>query len=34
MMDPSKNPDGFNDMSDMIADQVTMGQEQQAPPQE
>ena len=35
MMDPSKNPDGFNDMSDMIADQVTMRQEQQeAPPQE
>ena len=34
MMDPSKNPDGFNDMSEMIADQVTMGQEQQAPPQE
>ncbi len=34
MMDPSKNPDGFNDMSDMIAEQVTMGQEQQAPPQE
>jgi hypothetical protein len=35
MMDPSKNPDGFNDMSEMIADQVTMGQDQQqAPPQE
>ena len=33
MMDPSKNPDGFNDMSEMIADQVTMSQEQQAPPQ-
>ena len=33
MMDPEKNPDGFNDMSDMIADQVGMSQENAQQPQ-
>ena len=39
MMDPSKNPDGFNDLSDMIGDRMQIGSEemaaqQQQPPQE
>jgi len=35
MMDPSKNPEGFDDMSNMVADQLQMGAEQNAqPPQE
>ena len=38
MMDPSKNPDGFNDLSNMIGDRMQIGAEEQAaqqqPPQE
>ena len=36
MMDPEKNPEGFNAMSDMVGDQLAMANEQnqQEPPQE
>ena len=35
MMDPSKNPDGFNDMSNMIGDQMAASAEAaQQPPME